>query len=129
MTIESFSTLPQLAGIGRRYPMMAGVIALAMFSLAGIPPLAGFWGKFGLFRSALDAGLSAAGHPDRWFLALCVIGVVNAAIAAGYYLRVVGRLVLSSAESDVASRPRIGQCRRGSDGAGGRVAGRLASVC
>jgi NADH-quinone oxidoreductase subunit N len=103
---QSYSTLDQLAGMGRRHPLMGGVIAVAMFSLAGIPPLAGFWGKFGLFRSTLDAGLASAGQPKVWFLVLSVLGVVNAAIAAGYYLRVVAAVYFhpvtrSSAEDDV----------------------------
>ena len=110
---QSFSSLDQLAGIGRRYPVMSGVIALAMFSLAGIPPLAGFWGKFWLFRSALDAGLSAEGEPNRWFLVLCVIGVLNAAIAAGYYLRVVGVLYFSSAPVEGEAEPVLGNAGAG----------------
>jgi NADH-quinone oxidoreductase subunit N len=61
-----------------------------MFSLAGIPPLAGFWGKLTLFFSAIQA---AAGSPESrvslWFAVLAIAGALNAAIAAAYYLRVV----------------------------------------
>ncbi len=81
----------ELAGLGRTHPMAALALSTFMFSLAGIPPLAGFWGKFTLFSSAL--AVDAAGQdpsPLRlWFLGLAVAGVVNAAIAAAYYLRIV----------------------------------------
>lgn len=81
----------ELAGLGRTHPLAALSLATFMFSLAGIPPLAGFWGKFTLFSSALS--VDAAGvdpSPMRlWFLGLAVVGVVNAAIAAAYYLRIV----------------------------------------
>jgi NADH-quinone oxidoreductase subunit N len=63
-----------------------------MFSLTGLPPLAGFWGKLTLFAGALGVD---AKDPDGsglwgWFLALAVVGAINAAISAGYYLRIVG---------------------------------------
>jgi NADH-quinone oxidoreductase subunit N len=92
----------ELAGLGQTSPVMAGAIAVCLFSLAGVPPLAGFWGKLAVFASALDVQ-PAAGEPGGlriWFIALAVVGVLNAAIAAAYYLRVVGvmyfRLPLAS---------------------------------
>jgi NADH-quinone oxidoreductase subunit N len=77
-----------LAGLGRVYPLIAGALALFLFSLAGLPPLAGFWGKFTLFLSALDVG-SEGGLERPWFLALAIIAALNAAIAAVYYLRLI----------------------------------------
>jgi NADH-quinone oxidoreductase subunit N len=81
----------ELAGLGRTHPIAALAVATFMFSLAGIPPLAGFWGKFTLFASALQVDAAGADpSPLRlWFLGLAVVGVVNAAIAAAYYLRIV----------------------------------------
>jgi NADH-quinone oxidoreductase subunit N len=67
------------AGLGRRHPVLAAALGLFLLSLVGIPPLAGFVGKFYLFAAAVRAG----------YLWLAVIGVVNSAIAAYYYLRVV----------------------------------------
>ena len=64
-------------------------LALFLFSLTGIPPLAGFWGKLAVILSALNTGADDAGT-QGWFIALAVIGVLNAAVSAGYYLRVVG---------------------------------------
>jgi NADH-quinone oxidoreductase subunit N len=78
----------QLAGLGRTHPTAAAALAVFLFSLAGLPPLAGFWGKFSVFASALAA--VAEGWPQRWLVALAVLGVVNAAVAAAYYLRLIG---------------------------------------
>ena len=80
----------ELAGVGRTHPWAGLALAVFMFSLAGIPPLAGFWGKLTIFGSALGVGQSggtAALGP--WFTGLAVIGVLNAAVAAAYYLRIV----------------------------------------
>ena len=80
-----------LAGLGRTRPMAAALLAVCLFSLAGVPPLAGFWGKLLLFGSALnvDMGTGAAGSARLWFTGLAVVAVVNAAVAAAYYLRIV----------------------------------------
>jgi NADH-quinone oxidoreductase subunit N len=67
-----------LAGLGRRHPMAALPFALFALSLAGIPPTAGFFGKLYIFRAAVDGGFT-------W---LAVIGLLNSAISAYYYLRV-----------------------------------------
>lgn len=75
----------ELAGLGRTRPLAAAMLAVFMFSLAGVPPLAGFWGKFLLFGSAL----SVEGGAWLWFTGLAIIGVLNAAVAAAYYLRIV----------------------------------------
>jgi NADH-quinone oxidoreductase subunit N len=67
------------AGLARRHPVLAAALALYLLSLIGIPPLAGFVGKFYLFGSAVRAG----------YLWLTVVAVLNSAIAAYYYLRVI----------------------------------------
>lgn len=82
--------LDDLAGVFRTEPLVACCLAVFMFSLAGIPPLAGFWGKFALFFGALTIPGEAGNEMIRtWFVALAVLGVLNAAISAGYYLRIV----------------------------------------
>ncbi len=85
-------TVEQLAGLSQHYPKTAAAIAVFMFSLTGLPPLAGFWGKFTLFTGALgvDAKSPQASSLWPWFLALAIVGVVNAAVSAAYYLRIVG---------------------------------------
>ncbi len=67
-----------LAGIGRRHPAAALAFSLFLVSLAGIPPTAGFFGKWFVFRAAIDAG----------YYALTIIAFMNSVIGAYYYLRV-----------------------------------------
>ncbi|HKC32639.1 MAG TPA: NADH-quinone oxidoreductase subunit NuoN [Xanthobacteraceae bacterium] len=71
--------ISDLAGLARTKPAMAFWLAMMMFSLAGIPPLAGFFAKFYVFLAAIKAGL----------FALAVIGVVTSVIGAYYYLMIV----------------------------------------
>jgi NADH-quinone oxidoreductase subunit N len=71
-------TYEDLAGVGRRHPAAALAFSVFLLSLAGVPPLAGFFGKLYVFTAAIDAGL-------YW---LTVLGLLNSVIAAYYYLRV-----------------------------------------
>jgi NADH-quinone oxidoreductase subunit N len=84
----------ELAGLGRTRPLAAAVLAVFLFSLTGVPPLAGFWGKLWLFGSALnvDGTSGTAGAVQPWFTGLAIVGVLNAAVAAAYYLRVVAMM-------------------------------------
>lgn len=94
---KSIEGVDQLAGIGRTEPLAAGVLAVSMFSFAGIPIFAGFWGKFALFSSALKLAMSTGSGPlQAWFMTLAIVGAVNAAIGAAYYLRVVGVMFFQS---------------------------------
>lgn len=87
------STLEELGGLNQTKPIAAGLLALFMFSLAGIPPLAGFWGKLTLFTSAVSlAGNVESTQTSTWLYALAVAGSLNAAIAGAYYLRIVGAM-------------------------------------
>ena len=90
-----------LAGLSVRQPLVAASLAICLFSLAGIPPLAGFWGKFMLFTSALSVSSSAPplASITGCFIMLAVIGVLNAAIAAVYYLRLIGVMYFSSTDA------------------------------
>ena len=72
-------TVSDLAGLGQTNPLMAFFLAMLMFSLAGIPPLAGFFAKFYVFQAAIQANLYG----------LAVIGVLASVVAAYYYLRIV----------------------------------------
>jgi NADH-quinone oxidoreductase subunit N len=71
--------IAELSGLAKTDLTLASILGLLMFSLAGIPPLAGFWAKWYVFLPAIKAGL----YP------LAVIGVVSSVIGAYYYLRIV----------------------------------------
>ena len=86
---QQIETVEELAGLGRTHPAMAAALAVCMFSLAGLPPAAGLWGKLMLFGSALNVEAGSGGPLRPWFIGLAVIGVLNAAVAAYYYLRIV----------------------------------------
>jgi NADH-quinone oxidoreductase subunit N len=71
--------MADVAGLSKTRPMLAAAFAIFMFSLAGIPPLFGFWGKLVVFQAAVAANL----------LPLAVIGIVASVIGAFYYLKVI----------------------------------------
>jgi NADH-quinone oxidoreductase subunit N len=81
----------ELAGLVHTRPLPAAALAICLFSLAGVPVLAGFWAKLWLFAGALNVDGSAGGHSELrwWFTGLAIAGALNAAVAAAYYLRVV----------------------------------------
>ena len=71
--------LSDLSGMSKTHPMMAFALMLFMFSMAGIPPLAGFFGKWYVFMAAVKADL----------FGLAVIGVLASVVGAFYYLRII----------------------------------------
>jgi NADH-quinone oxidoreductase subunit N len=72
-------SIDQLAGLARTHPATAFFLAMLLFSMAGIPPLAGFFAKFYVFLAAIKAGLYV----------LAVIGVLASVVGAYYYLAIV----------------------------------------
>jgi NADH-quinone oxidoreductase subunit N len=89
-----------LAGLGQRSPLLAAAMTLAMVSLAGIPPLAGFFGKFLLIKAALEQG--AANHAYYWLVAIAIAGVV---ISLYYYFGVVRAIYWSREAPDLTPIP------------------------
>ncbi|MBV6273867.1 NADH-quinone oxidoreductase subunit NuoN [Alcaligenaceae bacterium CGII-47] len=83
--------ISDLKGLNRRNPLLAGVLMLSMFSLAGIPPLSGFYAKLAVLQA-----LVGAGH-----VAVAVIAVMFSLIGAFYYLRVVKMAYFDEPDSDV----------------------------
>lgn len=81
--------LTDYAGLGWQHPVLAGCMAVFMFSLAGIPPTAGFMGKLYIFSAAL-----AGDYPG-----LAVIGVLNSVVSVYFYLRVIVIMYMSEAAS------------------------------
>ncbi len=87
--------IDDLAGLGRTDPGMALWMAIFMFSMAGIPPLAGFFGKLYVFLAAVQAGY--------WVLA--AVGVVTSVVASFYYLRIVKVMYFDAPEGALDARP------------------------
>jgi len=79
------------AGLSRRRPLAAATMAVFLFSLAGIPPAAGFAGKFYIFDAVVKAGL----------LPLAIWGVINSLLSVYYYLRVIVVMYFKPAEGDL----------------------------
>lgn len=80
--------LDDYAGIGLRNPLLGMAMVVFMLSLAGIPPLGGFFGKFYLFRAAIDAG----------YVGLVIIGVLNSAVSVYYYVAIIVRMYMMEGE-------------------------------
>ena len=86
--------IDQLAGLSKTNPYLAVAIAVFMFSMAGIPPLAGFFAKFYVFLAAIEAGLYV----------LTVVGLLTSVVGAFYYLRIV-KLMYFDEPAEAFDRP------------------------
>jgi NADH-quinone oxidoreductase subunit N len=76
---ETISNTDDLSGLSKKYPFISFSMAMLMFSFAGIPPLAGFFGKYLIFRSAIENGL----------MEIAVFGLIISVVAAFYYIRII----------------------------------------
>ena len=85
--------LGDYAGLGAKHPALGVAMAIFMFSLAGIPPLSGFMGKFYIFSAAVKQG----------YLALTIIGVLNSLVSVYYYLRVTIMMFMKEPEGAPAA--------------------------
>ncbi len=88
--------ISDLAGLNQRSPLYAGVMAIAMFSLAGLPPLVGFYAKLAVLQALISSGLTT-------YLVLAVFAVLMSLIGAFYYLRIVKVMYF-----DAPTAPNIG---------------------
>ncbi len=97
---EGDVTLSQMRGLARTHPLLAAAMAIFMFSLTGVPPFAGFFGKLYLFQAAVQANLT-------W---LAVIGVISSVVSAYYYLNVLVQIYMADPETPptLAWRPVLG---------------------
>lgn len=101
---QEITSVEDLDGLSGTNPVAAFAIAVFLLSLAGIPPLPGFWGKLTLAISALEVDWNAPitlGSRRAAFVALAVILVLNAAIAAAYYLRIIAAMYFRSTKRGV----------------------------
>lgn len=92
---EAGLNLDDYAGLGRKRPALAAVMAVAMLSFTGVPPTLGFVGKFFLFRTVMEGG----------YVGLALIGVLTSLVSAFYYLRVVVIMYMRDGEPEVRSEP------------------------
>jgi NADH-quinone oxidoreductase subunit N len=94
---KEYTTLNDVRGLAFQRPFIAVVMALFMFSLAGLPPTAGFVGKFYLFSAAVKAG----------HIPLVIIGVINSMISLYFYLGVVVVMFMKEVQQPLAAPKRI----------------------
>jgi NADH-quinone oxidoreductase subunit N len=86
--------IQDLAGLSRTHPMMALMMLVFMFSMAGIPPTAGFFGKLFVFQAAIEAHLYV----------LAVVGVLSSVVGAFYYLRIIKLMYFDEAVEPLERR-------------------------
>ncbi len=87
--------ISDLKGLNQRNPILAGVLLVSMFSLAGIPPMAGFYAKLSVLQALVNAG----------FVSIAVVAVMFSLVGAFYYIRVVKMAYFDEPEGDVAVEP------------------------
>jgi NADH-quinone oxidoreductase subunit N len=80
--VDRTVSMKDFSGLGARNGLLAASMALCLFSLAGTPPLAGFFGKFALFKAAVDGGFG-------W---LALIALVTTVVSVGYYLKIASQM-------------------------------------
>jgi NADH-quinone oxidoreductase subunit N len=95
---EKYVRVEDFAGLGQRQPAMAAMLTIFMLSLIGVPLTGGFFGKFYIFKAAMDAHLV-------W---LTVLGLLNSAVAAYYYLRVLVVMYFKEPGDSVEGIPPAG---------------------
>ena len=87
---ETNLSINSYAGLGNRKPLLSALLAIIMFSLAGLPPFAGFFGKYYIFIAAVKSNLT-------W---LAILGVLSSAISVYFYLRIVVLMYFKSSENE-----------------------------
>jgi len=92
---ERYVTLDDYAGLGRRSPLLAATLTIFLLSLIGIPMTGGFFAKFYVFSAALQANL----------IGLTIIGVLNSAVGAYYYLRIIVVMYMREAREEIPATP------------------------
>ncbi len=95
---ESRVDIKSYAGLQSKNPFLAAMISLFMFALAGIPPLAGFFGKYYVFFGAIQSDLT-------W---LAIVGVLSSVISVYFYIRVVVYVYFKKSEEEFTIQPSIG---------------------
>src|SRR4029077_6491459 len=92
---ERYVTVEDYAGLGRKSPVLAATLTIFLLSLIGIPTTGGFFAKFYVFSAALQANL----------VGLTIIGVLNSAVGAYYYLRVIVMMYMRESRDEAPVAP------------------------
>lgn len=87
---ETNLSINSYAGLGSRKPLLSALLAIIMFSLAGLPPFAGFFGKYYIFIAAVKSNLT-------W---LAILGVISSAISVYFYLRIIVLMYFKTSENE-----------------------------
>jgi NADH-quinone oxidoreductase subunit N len=95
---ERYVAIDDFAGLAQRQPLMAAMMSIFLLSLIGVPLTGGFFGKFYIFKSALDSNLV-------W---LTVLGLLNSAVAAYYYLYILVVMYMKEPGESVENLPPVG---------------------
>jgi NADH-quinone oxidoreductase subunit N len=98
---EKLVNIEDYAGVAQKYPWIALAIMVCMFSLIGLPPTAGFFGKYYLFTAVVQQGFA-------W---LAIIGIINSILSVYYYLRVVVTMYMKEPKTDWAGVSGLGLTR------------------
>ena len=89
-------TLDDFKGLGKRDPLVAFFMSIALLSLAGVPPFAGFFGKFFLFYAAVDSGN----------MYLAIVGIIMSATSLFYYARIIHVMYFYEPADDASNQPQ-----------------------
>tara|TARA_B110000014_G_C19797259_1_gene414173 strand:- start:224 stop:625 length:402 start_codon:yes stop_codon:yes gene_type:complete len=95
---EYYENIDDLSGLSKNHPMLSLSLLIILFSLAGIPPLAGFFAKFYIFTAVIEESM--------YFLA--IIGLLSTVIAAFYYLRLIKIIYFDMEKNKYETNHNIG---------------------
>ena len=92
-----YENIDDLSGISKNHPILSICLLITLFSLAGIPPLAGFFAKFYIFLAVIEK--------QMYFLA--IVGLLSTVVAAFYYLRIIKKMYFDEEKEKIVVREKI----------------------
>jgi NADH-quinone oxidoreductase subunit N len=95
-------TVDDCRGLVRRHPLLAVSFAIFLFSLTGLPPFAGFMGKWYLFAAVLRHYAEEGG---AWYVSLAIVAALNTAIALFYYARIIRAMIIDEPRGELSVKP------------------------
>ena len=95
---QFFDNMEDLSGLSKNHPIISLSLLVLLFSLAGIPPMAGFFAKFYIFMSVIESGM----------FALAIIGLVTTVVSAFYYIRIIKVMYFDSSKKPFENSKDIG---------------------